>query len=85
MQKPPLSLFAKILLSFTPGWGMIKKMHQLFASAERVDVLPTEGIRGFRLVLNNRFAIYFFQDGDNFAYDGFEVGEYETGEVTIFD
>ena len=37
------------------------------------------------LVIDQKDALYFYQDGDHFSYDGCEIGEYEKGEVTIFD
>lgn len=58
----------------------------MFATAKRVDIFPlTSGERGFVLMLNKNTALYFYQDGDHFIYDGFEVGEYDGGDVTIFD
>ncbi len=51
-----------------------------------VDIFPFGGeSRGFQIVIDNRFALYFYQDGDHFHYDGFEMGEYEDGDVTVFD
>ncbi|MFH1990390.1 MAG: hypothetical protein ABIJ19_00855, partial [Patescibacteria group bacterium] len=52
----------------------------------RIDILPSEsGLRGFVVVLDRKTAIYFYQDGDHFVYDGFEMGRYDKGDVTIFD
>ena len=41
--------------------------------------------RGLIITLDQKFTLWFFQDGDHFVYDGFEIGEYEKGDVTIFD
>ncbi len=60
--------------------------HDLFSKIRRVDLLPLKlGYRGFMIVLDKKTALYFHQDYDHFIYDGFEIGEYEKGDVTIFD
>lgn len=64
----------------------ISKVHEELSETGRVDIFPSEsGKRGFVLILDRKRAFYFYQDGDHFFYDGCEVGEYEKGEVTIFD
>lgn len=69
-----------------PSGGLARKAHRIFEKIERVDVLPsTGGGRGFQIVLDGILSLYFFQDGDHFVYDGFEIGEYEKGDVTVFD
>jgi len=62
------------------------KAHEAFSNIKRVDIFPTAaGGRGFILVLDKKTALYFYQNGDHFIYDGFELGEYDGGDVTIFD
>ena len=54
---------------------------------KRVDLVPLNGdnSRGFQIILDSKVALYFYQDGDHFSYDGYEVGEYEKGDITILD
>lgn len=62
------------------------KAHDLFSRAETIDIVPTAGSsRGFILILDRSTALYFYQDGDHFKYDGFEMGDYDKGDITIFD
>ena len=62
------------------------KAHEVFAEIERIDIVPHVGTeRGFRIILDGKTSLWFYQDGDHFKYDGFEMGEYEKGEVTVFD
>lgn len=62
------------------------RAHDLFTRVQRIDIIPTgAGTRGFILVLDRKTALYFYQDGDHFKYDGFEMGEYDEGDVTLFD
>lgn len=62
------------------------KAHEVFTRVDRVDLFPLQsGSRGFQIILDRHTALYFYQDGDHFIYDGFEMGEYEKGDVTIFD
>lgn len=63
------------------------QLHEVFSKTERVDLFPlnSQRGRGFLLVLDQKTALYFYQDGDRFIYDGFEMGEYEKGDVTVFD
>ena len=62
------------------------KAHEIFDGAKRIDLYPTASAeRGFILVLDLKTALYFYQDGDHFKYDGFEMGEYNKGDVTILD
>jgi hypothetical protein len=59
---------------------------KLFSDCQRIDIQPLAGsARGFIITLDNKFSLWFFQDGDHFIYDGFETGEYDDGEVTVFD
>ncbi|MDZ7798264.1 MAG: hypothetical protein U5L76_01450 [Patescibacteria group bacterium] len=63
-----------------------EKAHNLFSKVERIDFFPlSSGLRGFIIVMNQRTALYFYQEDDHFIYDGYEVGPYEKGKVTIFD
>ncbi|MEK7065330.1 MAG: hypothetical protein AAB963_02700 [Patescibacteria group bacterium] len=41
--------------------------------------------RGFIIFVDNKISFWFFQDGDHFKYDGFEMGEYGDGNVQVFD
>ncbi|MFH0829320.1 MAG: hypothetical protein V1907_04045 [Candidatus Kerfeldbacteria bacterium] len=64
-----------------------EQAHELFDKVERIDLFPLNGSnsRGFMIVLDGKTSLWFYQDGDHFKYDGFEMGEYEKGDVTIFD
>ena len=91
--------FDKLFLFISPRIGLkrlankmgIKNMvfdkaHQLFSNINRIDFFPYQsGARGFMIVLDRQTALYFNQDGDHFVYDGYEMGEYNKGNVTIFD
>lgn len=70
-----------------PGIEMSKKAHALFAAARRVDIIPSHSdVRGFQIVIDGMLSLFFVQDGDCFAYDGFELGRpFEEGDVTVFD
>ena len=99
MKEIKISWHQKLLLKFWPKLAFKKfaknigianpvfdKAHEVFSSAERVDIYPISGdSRGFIIVLDQKTALYFYQDGDHFKYDGFEMGEYDKGNVTIFD
>ena len=63
-----------------------ERLHAVLDRSSRIDIEPlSAGGRGFRLIIDRRTALYFHQDGDGFDYDGYEVGEYDKGDVTIFD
>jgi len=95
--KPSLLIRLILRLNPTAGFKMLNKRlgikndafdkaHEVFSSVERVDIFPTAaGGRGFIFVLDKKTALYFYQDGDHFVYDGFEIGDYDGGDVTIFD
>lgn len=87
-----MRFFPKVFLrlhtqKFGVHFRMIDTAQQLFQNTDSIDVHPISGAdgRGFVLVLDRRLSLWFFQDGDHFVYDGFEIGEYEKGDVTIFD
>lgn len=96
-----LSWWQKMLMKFWPSMSMrfwakkmkiknvvFDKLHEVFSESKTIDLFPlnsTECGRGFILVLDRETALYFYQDGDHFKYDGFEMGPYEAGDVTIFD
>ncbi|MEK7159828.1 MAG: hypothetical protein AAB766_05010 [Patescibacteria group bacterium] len=91
--------WARLLLRISPSRGLSQlsrdlgqnievadKAHKFFQGVERIDLVPsTSGTRGFKLILDGSTALYFYQDGDHFSYDGFEVGEYDAGDVTVLD
>jgi len=99
MEEVKISRLIKLLLKFWPSLAVkllarkqgiknspFERLHDIFSKAERIDIFPYKsGGRGFIVVLDQKTALYFNQDGDRFVYDGFEVGKYEKGDVTIFD
>ncbi|PIP26551.1 MAG: hypothetical protein CO140_00490 [Candidatus Moranbacteria bacterium CG_4_9_14_3_um_filter_40_7] len=64
-----------------------EKLHEIFSQSRRIDLIPAKGHgRGFKIIIDQKTALFFDQDGDKFVYDGWEAGEYEEkGKVTIFD
>jgi len=99
MDKIKIDWLTRMILRFWPSLAMArlaKKMgianplfseaHNLFSKVRRIDLLPLKsGYRGFMIVLDKKTALYFHQDYDHFIYDGFEMGKYRKGDVTIFD
>ncbi len=99
LRESGVDFWTRFLLRVLPLWGIRRlsrrlgvdpdvadKAQALFENVEKVDVVPSRsGQRGFQLILDHSTALYFYQDGDHFKYDGFEMGEYDEGEVTIFD
>ena len=97
--KIKINWFTKLLLKLWPHLAMrrlAKQMgikdpvfrgaHEVFSKVRRIDFSPLQsGHRGFMIILDRKTALYFYQDGDHFVYDGYEMGEYEKGDVTIFD
>lgn len=76
-------LFAK---EFGINNPVFDKAHDVFSGIKRIDLYPTASAeRGFIVVLDLKTALYFYQDGDHFKYDGFEMGQYDKGDVTILD
>lgn len=90
----------RVLLVLAPNWGIARLARELgyplgaearraaeaFTKSQRVDILPAiAGGRGFQIVLDRKLSFYFFQDGDHFVYDGWEIGDYEKGDVSVFD
>lgn len=62
------------------------RLHDIFNKTEKIDIFPARGNeRGFIIVLERQTALFFYQNGDHFEYDGFEMGKYVRGDVTIFD
>jgi len=84
-------IYKIIMWSFFALWVRLKLkkifgLHEELAKNKRVDISPTSGGgRGFIIVLDQKTSFYFYQDGDHFIYDGCEMGEYEKGDVTVFD
>lgn len=65
--------------------SLIRHADSLFDGAT-VDIVPTKtNLRGFRIIVDKKLALYFNQNGKYFDYDGWEVGEYEDGDIRIFD
>ena len=62
-------------------------LHEFFLKSNRIDIITSKGgTRGFKLLIDQKTALFFYQEEDKFVYDGWEVGKYEEkGKVTIFD
>lgn len=94
-----VSWWTRVLLRISPLRGIKRlsrdlgvdpdaadKAHKLFEETKRIDIIPSKsGSRGFQLIIDGSTALYFYQDGDHFVYDGWETGKYEKGDVTLFD
>ena len=64
----------------------IEYAEKLFANKKiHIEPLHGTGGRGFIICIDNKLTLWFYQDSDCFKYDGFEIGEYDDGEVTVFD
>jgi len=61
------------------------RLDKLLRKYKKVHIKFHHDVRGFRLELDNQVSLWFEQRGDHFEYDGWEVGDYEDGEVTVFD
>ena len=100
LENAKVSWFTRTLLSVSLAWGMSrlakelcspgiemsKKAHGFFAKVERVHLVPSRSsMRGFQIVIDNMLSLFFCQDGDHFVYDGFEMGPYDDGDVTVLD
>jgi hypothetical protein len=100
LEKMKVSWLTRTLLAISLSWGMSrlakelsipgietsKKAHAFFQNVERVDIIPSRSsMRGFQMIIDGLLSLYFSQDGDHFIYDGFEMGPYDDGDVTVFD
>ncbi|NTW13914.1 MAG: hypothetical protein HGA31_02690 [Candidatus Moranbacteria bacterium] len=82
----PWLLPTAVNLSFILFERDAEKIHAVLDKSRRIDIEPLSGSgRGFRLIVDRRTAYIFHQEGDGFDYDGYEVGDFEKGDVTIFD
>ncbi len=95
-----INWFTKLMMRLTPRTflkyatrqqGLDRKKidyaMKLFGESKRIDIQPlsSRSGRGFVIYLDNKLSLHFYQDGDHFYYDGLEIGEYENGDVTVFD
>ena len=95
-----ISLFKIFLMKFAPKTffryiaeeqGIDSKKidfaNNLFKKVKRIDIHPlsSQGGRGFIIILDRKLSLHFYQNGDSFYYDGFEIGKYNKGNVTVFD
>jgi hypothetical protein len=100
LERAKVSWLTKILLGISLSWGMArlarelnspcietsKKAHALFQGIGRIDFVPSRStMRGFQIILDGLLSLYFSQEGDHFVYDGFEMGPYDEGDVTVLD
>lgn len=99
LKESGIDFWTRILLKVSPFRGMKRlsrkmgvnpdiadKAQELFADTKRIDIVPLgAGSRGFQIIIDSSTSLYFYQDGDHFIYDGYEMGKYDKGDVTIFD
>lgn len=77
-----IRLFAKSMGAVGTSHESLDKILRQFA---RADIFPLKAARGFMIVLDQKLSLHFYQDGDHFVYDGFEMGTYRAGSVTVLD
>lgn len=67
--------------------NLIKLADDLFGrnGNKRLDFFPLKSSRGFKIVIDNKFCLWFFQEGDHFVYDGWGAGKHSKGDISIFD
>jgi len=74
--------FARLIVIKKP---VFEKAHEVFGEAGRIDFFPASNGRGLILIMDCETALFFYQNGDHFIYDGYEMGTYNKGDVTILD
>ncbi len=92
--------FTKFLMRFSPklflrlaakeggiDYQDLERAMELFGKAKRIDFQPMSGTdgRGLVITLDQKLSLWFYQDSDHFTFDGYEIGEYDKGKVTVFD
>jgi hypothetical protein len=98
MKKNEITFFDRLFLKYCPDFAMrryAKKMgikdivfdkaHQMFLGAKRIDFFPSVTGRGLIIVIDLKTTLFFYQEGDHFTYDGYEMGKYNKGDVAVFD
>jgi hypothetical protein len=95
-----LNWFIKFLARFSPkslfklaardnklDYAKVESAEKLFRDAKRIDFQPSGGANGRSLIMyiDKKLSLHFYQDGNTFTYDGFEMGPYDDGDVTVFD
>ena len=95
-----INWLTKLLIHFSPrsffrlaarenklDYKKIEEAENLFRDTKRIDFFPSGGTGGRSLiiVIDNKLSLFFYQNEDTFTYDGFEIGPYKNGEVTVFD
>lgn len=98
ISKLKISWYDKLLVKFFPvqffnrqtkKMGIDDKLIDLsfeLFQGKKIHIKPYRaGSRGFIINLDNKFTLWFNQEGDHFVFDGFEIGEYDDGDVTVFD
>ena len=87
MKISPRLLFRWAAFDNKLDYAKVEQANKLFSNTKRIDFSPFGGVHGRGLVmyLDNKLSLHFYQDGNTFYYDGFEIGPYENGDVTVFD
>ena len=101
LEMPTLKLpwHTRFMLKFFPHWFLKNEFEKIGGESDaldhasrlfddkRIDIQPLGGKtgRGFIITLDNQLTLYFYQDGDHFKCDGYEMGKYDNGDVTVFD
>jgi hypothetical protein len=93
-----ISWWDRLTMRFFPKFFLKSSAKELGLDGKKIDLAydifegtkihiePLSGSsRGFIITLDNKLSLWFLQDGDHFEFDGIEMGEYEDGDVTVFD
>ena len=99
MEKIELPWHQKLMMKFAPLMFLKKSARQMKIDDKMIDramnlfdgrkikIEKSAGDqRGFILIIDNKLSLWFYQDGDSFKFDGYEMGPYdEWGDITVFD
>lgn len=59
------------------------QLQGIFDQAKRIDIIPMDNAdhQGFIIILNQALSLWFYRKGNEYRYDGFEIGPYDQGSL----
>jgi hypothetical protein len=97
-KKIKISWYHRLAMKFSPKLFLKWSAREMGLDEKKIDLAYklfddssvhieplSGGARGFIVTLDNKLNLWFYQDGDHFKFDGIEMGEYGSGDVTVFD
>lgn len=78
LRTAPVDAFGLVAESEGLSADLFDHARELFSAVQRIEFCPigTKKDPGWKLILDHKLSLWFYQQGDTYRFDGWEIGDY---------